>query len=417
MKKIFIIISVFVLVAATGGAAVFAMYLRASGGQVPVDPYGIVGIPIVKEEIDENLRFREKEGLEQTPEPKRTPKIEDISAEDLDKLFNDYNENYSDKIAGFAAVKVINTFEEETTGVSGERVSISNNSDRDMPDDSFVRKTAFQISEAEVLYTVWGELPQTVKIEQVLTMYMTCITGEQRNLTRKDGVYLFALYKSPDSENYAIVGDRTHLLEIDENGNIYSHTNGYFDALDGLPWYGVACRLRDIRDSESYKLSKTRIGDVIKGKIMIVGEVTSDGVPTSNGEQNAVCKVKVINDIENHGFKKEINVTYSVEERVMPLVKGKKYLLSLSPLSSSDFRVSYDEVAGIDENGMLTGTRVNYTHDNGSGSYFTVFYKQENGSRTEEELLALGREDENTTQDNYSLSEIIDMANKINNPL
>ena len=417
MKKVIIIISVFVLVAATGGAAVFAMNLRGSSYQVPVDPYGIVGMPIAKEEIDESLRLKSIKDLDQNSEPKRIPRVENINAEDFDKIFCDYNENFSGKIAGFAAVKVTNTFEEETTEVSGERVPISNNSDRDMLDDSFVRKAAFQISEAEVLYTVWGELPQTVKIEQVLTMCMSCITGEQRNLTRKDGVYLLALHKAEGSENYAIIGDRTQLLEIDENGNIFSHTHGYLDFVDGLPWYGVACRLRDIHDSESYKLSKTRIGDVIKGKVMIVGEVTSDGVPTSNGEQNAVCKVKVINDIENHGFKKEINVTYSVADGTMPLVKGKKYLLSLGPLSESDFRVSSDEVAGIDENGMLTNTRVDYTHDNGNGSYFTVFYKQENRSLTEEELLALGRENENTPRDEYSLSEIIDMANKINNPL
>ena len=70
-----------------------------------------------------------------------------------------------------------------------------------------------------------------------LTQYLRggCMLEEQTNLLRPGGVYLLPLVRHEGE--YYLMGDLDVLFEIDEQGNIYSHSSfADFAAYDGRPW-------------------------------------------------------------------------------------------------------------------------------------------------------------------------------------
>lgn len=183
-----------------------------------------------------------------------------------------------------------------------------------------------QVSTVKVLEAVWGDaVPEEINLTQYL--YGGCTGDEATNLLRKDGVYLLPLGKNQGE--YYLIGDLDVLFEIDDEGQIWSHSDyPDFNRFDGEGYQTVTNEIMRIAQDDTLMLATSGFGMALRGRQLLQVAIVSDREEEKNEYDyvEGVYTARVEGALSGEDPGTEILLRSYGDEK-LPLSKGGRYLL------------------------------------------------------------------------------------------
>lgn len=266
--------------------------------------------------------------------------------------------------------RLIDFFEYEVDSfviVKATNVQTKKSKDRD------VKKEV--ISTVEVLHTVYGtSLPESITIKQFIIDNWE-FENHQSIRLRKNGVYLLPLKKYDDkwyNGEYGPVGDNFVLFEIDDNGNIYSHSKFKdFKKYDDHPYSKLTDEIRKMAENETLMLAASKFGKSIREKDFDLVElvITSDnyeerskGYPVYDEHEKRhyeyytyiVSKAHITQNMSDKKIPDDITIYRQGDEPILidKLYKKGRYLLFIEKYDGK-FWANESRAAKVNPNGII----------------------------------------------------------------
>jgi hypothetical protein len=198
------------------------------------------------------------------------------------------------------------------------------------------------------------EYPVTVTLIQ--NRLGGCTMEEQTNLLRPGGVYLLPLRYYEDE--YYLMGDLDVLFEVDEQGNIYSHSDFEdFAAYDGKPWETLMEDMRAIVRDDPLLPAYPQLYRMLHSSMSLV-EITVTGSETAAKDENGY-------PLTNRQAQKERTLfqggqgelpgqfTLTAREENIATQPGERYLLFID-CYEGQFIMEAGRAAKVNDDGAIT---------------------------------------------------------------
>jgi len=230
-----------------------------------------------------------------------------------------------------------------------------------------------QMSEIKVLQNIYGDCKsETIQITQSIYESHFCLGTT--NVLRKDGVYILPL--SQHENGWYIMGDMDVLFELDEKGNVWSHSSfESFNKYDGKNVDYFINELQSMFSNKDFILTNSPFGGMLRG--WTLADITVTGISDGSKYYSYSFTVNEILSDPKHENSAPLGTTgkikvYKDSEEKVSLIEGTRYLICLDRYEGDIF-VNNRMVAEIGNDEKITVLSAPDDHYYMGASIFTPY--------------------------------------------